>query len=369
MPALARLGLGRPDRRTCGSVNVTLGTARGVGLVGRRRARRSRRRRARPWYLPMCVSWARPARRPPRRATPPSTPAHPQPVVDLDGPPGLEPDRLEPDVGGVGAPADRDEQLVAHERRRRRSSDERARRRRRATRPSRSTPVRTVMPSASNAAATSSPANGSSRASRRSPPSTTVTCSEPSRRNACAISTPIGPPPSTRKPARHLARRRRVAVVPGRDVGEALDRRHERRRAGREHDRPRRGECAHARSGLDLDRALARRGARRPRTSSMPLALEPRGLRRRRSTSWSCSRAGRRPRPRRATPVTASAAPGTRRAAASTSPGRISVLLGMQPQNEHSPPTSSRFHDRDAEARRRRIGRPRSHRAVPPRSR
>src|SRR6516225_4236395 len=41
-------------------------------------------------------------------------------------------------------------------------------------------------------------------------------------------------------------------------------------------------------------------------------------------------------------PVTAWAAPGARRAAASTSPGRMSVLEGMQPQYEHSPPTSSR---------------------------
>src|SRR5438034_8391059 len=40
-------------------------------------------------------------------------------------------------------------------------------------------------------------------------------------------------------------------------------------------------------------------------------------------------------------PVTASAAPGTRSAAATTSPGRISVLLGMHPQYEHSPPMSS----------------------------
>ena len=40
-------------------------------------------------------------------------------------------------------------------------------------------------------------------------------------------------------------------------------------------------------------------------------------------------------------PVTASRAPGTRDAAARMSPGRMSVLLGMQPQYEHSPPTSS----------------------------
>src|SRR5439155_1306168 len=40
-------------------------------------------------------------------------------------------------------------------------------------------------------------------------------------------------------------------------------------------------------------------------------------------------------------PVTASAAPGTRRASASTSPGRSSPLLGMHAQYEHSPPRSS----------------------------
>src|SRR6516165_5258356 len=41
-------------------------------------------------------------------------------------------------------------------------------------------------------------------------------------------------------------------------------------------------------------------------------------------------------------PVMVSAAPGARFAAARTSPGRMSVLLGMHPQKEHSPPTSSR---------------------------
>jgi len=46
--------------------------------------------------------------------------------------------------------------------------------------------------------------------------------------------------------------------------------------------------------------------------------------------------------PASAEPVTAEAAPGTRRAAASTSPGRSRTLEGMHPQYEHSPPTSSR---------------------------
>ena len=57
--------------------------------------------------------------------------------------------------------------------------------------------VRTPMPSASKAAATSWPANGSSRASRRPPRTTTVTSSLPRRRNAWASSQPTGPPPST----------------------------------------------------------------------------------------------------------------------------------------------------------------------------
>ena len=38
-------------------------------------------------------------------------------------------------------------------------------------------------------------------------------------------------------------------------------------------------------------------------------------------------------------PVTASATPGTRRASASSSPGRSSPFDGMQAQKEHSPPT------------------------------
>ena len=38
-------------------------------------------------------------------------------------------------------------------------------------------------------------------------------------------------------------------------------------------------------------------------------------------------------------PCAASAAPGMRRASASTSAGRSSAFEGMQAQNEHSPPT------------------------------
>ena len=53
------------------------------------------------------------------------------------------------------------------------------------------------MPSASKASLTSRPANGSSRASRRSPRITTVTSWLPRRRNAWDSSQPTGPPPST----------------------------------------------------------------------------------------------------------------------------------------------------------------------------
>ena len=56
--------------------------------------------------------------------------------------------------------------------------------------------VRTSMSSSANARATSSPANGSRFASRRGPRSITVTW-DPRRENACAISVPTAPPPST----------------------------------------------------------------------------------------------------------------------------------------------------------------------------
>ena len=60
-----------------------------------------------------------------------------------------------------------------------------------------SAPSRTSTPKrARSAAATSSPANGSSRESRRSPPSTSVTF-VPSEAQAWASSLPTGPPPST----------------------------------------------------------------------------------------------------------------------------------------------------------------------------
>ena len=72
---------------------------------------------------------------------------------------------------------------------------------------------------------TSSPAKGSSRPSSRAPPSITVTSSEPSRRNAWAISPPIAPPPSTRS-------RRGTAWPPWPSGCPTARRRADRRRAG-----------------------------------------------------------------------------------------------------------------------------------------
>ena len=73
------------------------------------------------------------------------------------------------------------------------------------------------MPSASKAALTSSPANGSSRARRRPPRTTTVTSRLPRRRNAWASSQPTGPPPSTtRRPGTWVA-----AVAPRLSQGRA----------------------------------------------------------------------------------------------------------------------------------------------------
>src|SRR5215472_11948909 len=109
----------------------------------------------------------------------------PQRGVHGDRTSGRQPGMLQAETGGGGPAAHRDQDLVACE-----------------LLPARRaavirTPVTTVMPSASNAARSSSPANGSSRASSRSAPSSTTTCSLPSRLNACAISTPTAPPPST----------------------------------------------------------------------------------------------------------------------------------------------------------------------------
>jgi hypothetical protein len=122
-----------------------------------------------------------------------------------------------------------------------------------------------------------------------------------------------------------------AAVVPGRAGAKPRDRRDHRAGANRQHHRLAGGEPAGRPVGpLDLDGALAGQPAAAPnqldalagQPGKGPWSLQlevmwSRWAKAAATSSW---------------PSTASAAPGTRRAAASTSPGRISVLEGMQPQ-------------------------------------
>ena len=181
--------------------------------------------------------------------------ADPQPVVGLEEAVlvGLDAGGLEAEVGGVGHAADRDQDLRRLDLARRRSSStttpgaagrdrvdlgRRCGRRRRSARAATS--------------ATSSPANGSSRESRCSPPSIRVTC-VPRLAQAWESSLPTGPPPSTIMLSGTRFGGGRVAVVPGLDRVEPVDRRHRRPAAGRDDDRL----AAHQHLVADGDPALA----------------------------------------------------------------------------------------------------------------
>ena len=186
----------RPTAHTCGSVNVTRGTMPWEATSATSCAQD--RRGGDPAVVLAHVGEQREPVAVADRVQPaPGNTDRPQPLVHLDRAPGLQPDVLEAEVGGRGPAADRDQDLVAGElppvRHCATTGPSRPRRRAAVIR----TPVTTVMPSASNAARSSSPANGSSRASSRSAPSRTTTSSQPSRLNACAISAPTAPPPST----------------------------------------------------------------------------------------------------------------------------------------------------------------------------
>jgi hypothetical protein len=134
------------------------------------------------------------------------------------------------------------------------------------------------MPSASNAARTSSPANGSSRASSRPAPSITVTSSEPSRRKPCAISAPIGPPPSTRSRPGQLLRRRDRPVVPRQHLMRALHGWHDGCGPSREHNGPRGSQPAPGSGrGADLHDPLSGQATGASHELD-PLALQPRLL-------------------------------------------------------------------------------------------
>ncbi len=89
----------------------------------------------------------------------------------------------------------------------------------------------------------------------------------PDRAQAWAISQPTTPPPRTSRLLGHLVRRRDLAIGPGRDVGEALDRGH---RGARCRSRGRPPARAVSVAPVDLDRALARSSRASPRISSIP---------------------------------------------------------------------------------------------------
>ena len=157
----------------------------------------------------------------------------------------------------------------------------------------------------------------------------------PSVANACASSQPTGPPPITISDGRHVAHLRRVAVGPRVDLGQA------RRSAGSAaRSRPRRRPPCRARRITSptwttaCPRCARGRGpACTPRSSShgsCDASSQPCTTSVRRSSAAATS----------SDPVTASRAPGTRRASASACAGRSSALDGMHAQNEHSPPTS-----------------------------
>ena len=151
----------------------------------------------RPWHSPICVSGASPVQSPIAYSQPSGTPGTRSCLSTGTGRPGSRPTRSTPmptvagrgpTATGISSPVNsRPSAAVTttgSPRPARRAAVMRA-------------PVTTVMHSASNAARSSSPANGSSRAISRSAPSSTTTFSLPRRLNACAISTPAAPPPST----------------------------------------------------------------------------------------------------------------------------------------------------------------------------
>ena len=187
------------------------------------------------------------------------------------------------------------------------------------------------MPSSSNAARSSSPANGSRFATSRSPPSTTVT----SARRVASTPAPSRPRRRRRRAPR-IARERGAPTsrpgCPTRGCRGARRSAGSRRRSGGEHDRAARFELAHlARRDLDVDPAFA--GQARVATDQRPArALEPLHLALVVPVARRSRRGAAAPRRRRASPVTASPRPGTLRTSASTSPGRSNALLGMHAQ-------------------------------------
>ena len=290
----------------------------------------------RAWYLPMWVSSARPLQSPTAYSQPPSTPTARSWSSTSTEPAGLEADRLQAEVAGRRSPADGDEDLVGLDLAAvgERGDDRAVGAVARAPR-SIATPVTTAMPSASNAARD---LLAGERLLAGQQPGPALRRRSPPRRRAGGTPGPSRPRPRRRR-ARAAAAARSLAAVASRlshgcasaspGIG-GIDRARSRSPA-----RPpgRRVSGAVGAVGCVDTRRRARRPAGRGREpSSMPCPRSQRQLALVVPVRWSCSPAGRTPRRRRSHRSPLRRRPGTRRAAASTSPGRISVLLGMQPQ-------------------------------------
>ena len=170
-------------------------------------------------------------------------------------------------------------------------------------------------------------------ATSRSAASITVTSRAPSRFQACAISHADDAAAEHDEPLGHLpcadvASRLSQARISRRPSIGGIDR----ARPGGEHDRRRwpraRGPCRRR----ARRRPAARRPAGRARARASPPAFASHSAWP--SSSQFAAMSSRRCEHRRTSisPVTAAAAPGTRRASASASPGRSNALLGMHAQ-------------------------------------
>src|SRR6266496_888518 len=339
-----------PTWQTCGSVKTTCGTQRWSATA--RNAYPSAGRPAalaaitsaqiRAWYLPMWVSRFRPVTSPQAYSQPPCACRWSSTSTYL---PGVSPTESSPRSAVVGlrpsAASTSSASMLVPSRSVTVTGPPAASRRTSLA----SAPVSTRMSAAPNASASRSEANGSTRPSSRSPRPTRVTSSAPSDRIAWAISQATTPPPST------TSRRGAAAAFVASRLVQG---------------------CASASPGIGGMFAIvptASTTACRAVTVRPPSAVAT--CTRRSPASRACPRASATPAPssqrtwlasswpnwlssrptnqsRRANtapassgPVTAPATPGNRRAAAYSSIGRSSALLGTQAQNEHSPPTSS----------------------------
>ncbi len=273
----------------------------------------------RAWYLPMCVSSARPLTSPiaysqsdpdariqsstsiglpgssPIVSTPSSVVLGRRPIATSNSSPGT--DSPESSSTTTSPPSDRTAVALP--------------------------PLRTSTPRSRRASSTSSAANGSSFASRRSAASISVIC-DPRLRQACAISTPTTPPP-------RIVRRSGtcLAVVASRLVqGLALARPSI---GGMMGPLPVATTTACVPTSVSSPTTTRRSPSKRPapRTIVTPRSVSQ-GSMCSSSRLWMISSRRSSTAAASSSPVTASATPGMRRTSASSSPGRSSAFDGMQ---------------------------------------